>query len=541
MIPGPQNAQMTDNIETVEATMASSILLSLLLTLAPAQDTGTLRVRVALTDAAGVTTPLPRLLLLISNNPSIDEPRRVRTAADGTIEVRLAPGSYTVELDEPISFRGKAFTWTQIVDVRGGRETVVDLTADNAETAAGARRSVDSATLLTAWRDSVVEIWTPTRHASGFIIDAARGLIATSHRAMGGAATVEVQFTKGTERYKVPGRVLVSERDPGAAIVWVEPKALPTTRAVDPACGMSPRSAPNYQDVLTTITASALTAKEATDGAVRNVTEKAIFSDLRIGSDSEGGPVFAEDGALLGISAIDDKDDRKRWDEAWVVPAERVCPVIAAAVTKTAGATPPAATRLPMEPAGPAVQPIAIVRMNKNAPSAPKPAALAPPTVPAANFDITLWSARMVRGIEPGASSVRTDFGSWSEYVRDLDDHVFLVRVSPQFEESLWKTLARGVAATQGMMLPPLKNFTSNFLQLRAYCGDAEVLPIHPFVIEHEVEGRSAIREGLYAFELAAFGPACPAIRFSMFSERDPQKPDTKVIDPKLFEQLAKP
>lgn len=520
--------------------MASSIILSLLLTLAAVQDAGTLRVRVTLTDAAGVSTLLPRILLLVSNNPSIDEPRRVRTAADGTLELKLAPGSYTVELDEPISFRGKAFTWTQIVEVRGGRDTVLDLTADNAESVAGARRSVDSATLLTAWRDSVVEIWTPTRHATGFVIDAAKGLIATSHHAMNGSSSVEVQFTNGKERYKVPGRVILSERDSGAAFVWVDPKALPSARAIDPSCSTT-RPAANYKDVITTITASALAAKEMSDGAVSDVTEKALFSDLRIGSDSEGGPVFAESGALLGISAIDDKEDRQRWDDAWVVPAERVCAVIATAVTKMAGATPPVATRLPLEPFAAAVQPIAITRMNKAAAAAPKPAASAAPTVSAANFDITLWSARMVHEIDPSANSVRTDFGTWSEYVRDLDDRIFLVRVSPQFEESLWKTLARGAAATQGMMLPPLKGFTSNFLQLRAYCGNTEILPIHPFVIEHEVQGRAAIREGLYAFELAAFGPNCPAIRLSIFSEKDPQRADMKVIDPKLFEQLAKP
>ncbi len=101
--------------------------------------------------------------------------------------------------------------------------------------------------------------------------------------------------------------------------------------------------------------------------------------------------------------------------------------------------------------------------------------------------------------------------------------------------------LARGAAATQGMAIPPLKSFTANFLRLRAYCGDAEVTPIHPFVIEHEVSGRSPIREGLYVFERGAFGPHCPAVRFSMFSEKDPQRADTKAIDPKLFDQLPKP
>ena len=123
--------------------------------------------------------------------------------------------------------------------------------------------------------------------------------------------------------------------------------------------------------------------------------------------------------------------------------------------------------------------------------------------------------------------------------MRDAEQ-VLLVRVSPQFEESMWKMLARGAAATQGMALPPLKSFTANFLQLRAYCGDAEVTPIHPFIIEHQAAERAPVREGLYVFAIDAFGPQCATVRFSMFSEKDPKNADTKAIDPKLFEQLAR-
>jgi hypothetical protein len=118
---------------------------------------------------------------------------------------------------------------------------------------------------------------------------------------------------------------------------------------------------------------------------------------------------------------------------------------------------------------------------------------------------------------------------------------VLLVRISPQFEEAMWKTLARGYAALQGVWLNSFKSFTANFLRMRAYCGESEVLPVHPFIIEHAIPDRSPIREGLYVFEAGAFGPHCPVITFSMFSEKDPQRADTKVIDPKVFEELAKP
>lgn len=513
--------------------LSASIALTLALA---AQGASTLRIRVMLADPSGVTTPLPRLVLLVSDNPPTDEPRRVRTNADGTVDLKLAPGSYTVELNEPISFRGKAYTWTQIVEVAAGRQTVLDLTAENAEAAESARVSADSATLLSAWRDSVVEIWTPTRHASGFVIDAGKGLIATSHHALNGASAVEVQFSSGRDRFKVPGRVIVSERNPGAAVVWVDPEALRSTRAIEPGCeaGSFPRA--NYKDPVATITSSMFTGKEITDGIVTASTMQAIFSDMRVGSDSAGGPVFAQSGALLGISAIDDKGDARRWNEAWVVPAERACGVIAMALKKIEGAAPPPGVRLPIEPAL-STAPIIVSKGPAAPPKAPKPT---PSTVAAANFDITFLAPKHLRDADLNAAGVRTNFGSWSEYARDVERVIF-VRVSPQFEEGVWKMLARGAAATQGVQLPPLKSFTANFLRLRALCGDAEVTPIHPFIIEHEVPDRGPVREGLYVFEAGAFGPHCSSIKISMFSEKDPQQGDTKVIDPKLFEQLAKP
>ena len=53
-----------------------------------------------------------------------------------------------------------------------------------------------------------------------------------------------------------------------------------------------------FKDIITTITASMFGGKEVSDGTVTRVTSQAIFSDVRVGSDSAGGPVFTESGAL---------------------------------------------------------------------------------------------------------------------------------------------------------------------------------------------------------------------------------------------------
>ena len=129
------------------------------------------------------------------------------------------------------------------------------------------------------------------------------------------------------------------------------------------------------------------------------------------------------------------------------------------------------------------------------------------------------------------------DFAGWSEYVDDFPP-VLLVRVTPKMVESFWTTVARGAARTQGMAIPPIKHFKSGFARLRAYCGDAEVLPIHPFKLEQRISETDAINEGLYVFDPGALGPSCGSVKLVLFSEKEPDKADSRVVDPKIVQQI---
>jgi hypothetical protein len=74
---------------------------------------------------------------------------------------------------------------------------------------------------------------------------------------------------------------------------------------------------------------------------------------------------------------------------------------------------------------------------------------------------------------------------------------------------------------------------------MRAYCGGAEVMPIHRFIVEMPVEGRPRVREGLYVYALTDFGLHCASVRIELFSEKSPTRADSRTIDPKLFTQIA--
>ena len=100
---------------------------------ASAQALSVLHIKVVLVDADGKATPVPRHALLISDNPATAPPHRIVTATDGTADVRLRPGNYTVESDEPVAFQSKAYQWTQILDIAAGRDAVLELTSANAE------------------------------------------------------------------------------------------------------------------------------------------------------------------------------------------------------------------------------------------------------------------------------------------------------------------------------------------------------------------------------------------------------------------------
>src|SRR5689334_10544703 len=92
-------------------------LVATLLSVLPAfaaQTTAVLHIKIVLSDGAQ-TTPVPGHALLISDNPSTAPPRLIRTKVDGTADVTLRPGNYTIESDAPATFHGKAYQWTQTI------------------------------------------------------------------------------------------------------------------------------------------------------------------------------------------------------------------------------------------------------------------------------------------------------------------------------------------------------------------------------------------------------------------------------------------
>ncbi len=516
----------------------------------PAQGTSVLHVKVSIVDADHRPVPVARHALLVSDNPPTAAPWRTVTKPDGTADIRVRPGSYIVESDGPAVLQGHAYRWTQIVDVVAGRDATLALTAANAEVepvtaemeaASTAAEERPSASILAKWQDSVVVLWTEHRHAGGFIVSD-KGLIATSRSGIGDATIVEVQLSPTD---KVAGRVIASDPVQDVAVVRIDPSAVAHAQPVPLACGPDAAADVASAQEVETIEAPLIGPKNPASGAVLSVSPHVIDTDLVLTPSSAGGPVFAGDGPAIGLTSMPEADAAVARGQVRVVRAPAICAAVASAQPELAGAAPPSAAHLPVEPS----KPLPRADMNSAAPA--RGFSLSPYASSSSEFDILfitpvlLASAESQQARTSSASDTLSglraviDFGDWSAYVAGSPPVLF-IRVTPKVVESFWMKFARGAASMQGASIPPIKHVGPGFSRMRVLCGNSEIAPVHPFRIRARVSETEAVEEGLYAFDPMAIGPQCGTVSLVLSSVKDADKTETKVIDPVVIAQVWK-
>lgn len=514
---------------------------------APAPGTGVLHLKVSVTATDQRLVPVQRHALLVSDNPATSVPLRIVTRADGTAEIRLRAGNYTVESDRPAVVDGRGYQWTQIIDIVAGRDTTLELTSANAEigpiTAQMEANStpaerLPASSLFAKWQNSVVALWTEHRHAAGAIVSG-KGLVATSLSGIGDATSVEIQLSP-TE--KVAGRVLATDATHDLAVVRINP-AVSTNAPVPLACG-SETTLTSRQDLFT-FEVPFLGAKSWTVGSIVALDSQIIDTDLLLPATSAGGPVFADDGPAVGLASMPGTDETIGRGQARVTRAGAVCALISAAEQKLAAAEPPSAVPLPVE--SPKPLPLAEIQSAASA----RGFSLSSYASSSSEFDILFITPVLLAGADlqrqRGAAindtstgwRAVTDFGEWSSYVAERPPVLF-IRASPKLAESFWMKFARGAASTQGASIPPIKHLGPGFSRMRVMCGSKELAPVHPLRIHARVSETDAVDEGFYAFDPMAIGPQCGTVSLVLSSVKDPDKTETRVIDPVLIAQVWK-
>lgn len=504
-----------------------------------AQEGPRVLLTVSVLDEAQRPVPVARHALLISDNPPTAAPRLVTTSLDGTAQVRLPPGRYIVESDRPFVFGGRTYEWVQTFAIVAGRDTTIDLTMTNASVGvapADAGAGIPSGmtalpeqtpstltSIVMTWQASTFGLWTPLAHAGGFLADP-RGLVATSLRALGDATPVAVQISSTV---KVAGDVLVSDPATDIAVVRVDPSVLDGIRHVPLACD-APTPAPEDSDRYV-ITVPLLGPAD-------------ISPSLVASPSALGGPVFSSAGRPLGLASPSDASDPGRRVDARLVGEQAICEALRAARAVLDSSRTPSAARLPVEPLG---RPSAAIARAGTA----RPFTLAPYQLSSSDFDVTFLTPQVLAAAEGrrgwtggrvdelNGLRIATDFEHWSDYVASAPPLLF-VRVTPRLVEGFWMKIARGAASTQGAQIPPIKRLRPGFSRMRLVCGGTDLTPIHPFRIQARVNETEAVEEGFYVFDPASIGPHCGAVAIVLSSVKDPDRTETRIVDPALVRRV---
>jgi len=377
------------------------------------------------------------------------------------------------------------------------------------------------------------------------VIDRAR-LIVTNQRVVGTARSVEVQLSPAV---KIAATVVAADPARDVAVLRIDPTIAASLVPVPLGCSATKAPVVAGQEIFT-IGVTSQGPKTVKSATVRGVDPRTLRSDLYLSPGTAGGPVFSASGVVLGLtSVVEDRDGGPDKDFP-VIRVDEACAVVASAEQKMKDASPPSAVHLPMEPTQPFPVDALIDAAQHRAGS------LNPYPMLSSDFDIVFITPVMTyaaqyqseqasrreraRGTRtPDGDYVRPlmNFGNWSEYVAE-NPPVLLVRATPKLVEGFWTKVARGAAQTQGVSLPPMKRVKASFSRLRAFCGDAEVTPIHPFKLEQRVSETEAIDEGLYVFDPGALGPSCGTVKLVLYSEKEPEKGDSRTVDPKVIQQI---
>ena len=214
---------------------------------------------------------------------------------------------------------------------------------------------------------------------------------------------------------------------------------------------------------------------------------------------------------------------------------------------------PPGAALLPVEPARP--YPVdtledAVARRAGN---------LNPYQIASADFDISFLTPvlsyaaqqRSKQWSQPSAGERRArggaqmtvgrppmDFANWSEYVETVPP-VLLVRVTPKLVEGFWVKVARGAASDTGR-LASRRSSASDRASRRCARSAATPRSRPSTRSSSNTASRTAksIYEGLYVFDPGAFTPECASVKLMLYSEKEPDKAITQLVDAKVIQQI---
>ena len=522
------------------------------------QAPATLRVSILLVDTDLNMKPVPRPALTLKSETGGAEPIRLVTGLDGKAETAVPSGTYLLESERAVDFQGKSYRWKDTIKIAAGETKALELSVDNALVERIAQVSsvpTDLPSLFKQWQGSVVTVWSDTGHGSGFLIDAG-GLIATNQHVVGLSDYAAVQFS---DSLKVPATVVVRSPAKDVAILRVNAKYVEGLKPVVLGFAQDGKAPAVEGQQVFTIGSPLNQRKVMTTGIVSKVEPTVIISDVNINHGNSGGPLFTTDGLVVGITTFGDFSSQGGPGISGIVRIDEAREPLEEA-RQSLATPPPAESTLPVEPT--AAFPLEGLKETlKAAPVKPNDYAMG-----VGDFDVSFITPILTYGTQYAAdqaalaektkrnkkagsvqspSDLFGEYKNWAEYVGQFRA-VLIIDARPKLVEGFWSGLNRGLAQSYGYYGGPANlHFKTDFKAMKLLCGEREVTPIHPGKVEHRVSvSNAAVRvndvtyEGFYTFAADAVAPTCGVVKLVLFSEKEPNKSEVKVLSPKLVQKL---
>jgi S1-C subfamily serine protease len=514
-------------------------------------DAVKVHVRVVLVDRELNQKPVPFLTVSFKHGAQSAE---VKTKLDGTAEVSLAPGSYTVMTPKPAELGGQQFSWNMPVTLAGAQQNV-DLSNDNAkieETSAPSSRPAadssggDLSRYFKRLKNTVVTVKSEAGHGTGFFVDS-KGLVLTNQHVVADSEYLAVQFDR---EHKVAARLIAADPQRDVALLWVNMAALPNA-APAPLYRPAPGKAPAQEGERVFTIGSPLTLdKIITTGIISKVEPHTLLSDININPGNSGGPLFNNDGQVIGLTTFGTKEGAGP-GVSGIVRIEEALTILDQNRAKATG-TPPPGTLLPVEPliSYPVTGLTDALKADK--------LDTRPYYLEAGDFWIALstppfdYREEEERRLQAERTKRKRNKKSDTENAGDSDapkrweeetgahPAVFGVYVIPKAKEGAGSAWSRSFSLS---MTAKLK-FKTDFRSMKLFCGSAEVQPITPGRVPLTVSVRNRMvrmedstYKGIYLFTPDAVNPNCHEVKLAIYSSKN-DEPVTKVLDEKSVRRV---
>ena len=436
---------------------------------------------------------------------------------------------------------------------------VIEISKTKQESAASStskRRVTDE--LTTKFKElerSVVTVWSEFGHGTGFIFDG-RGLVMTNQHVIGPSELVSVQFDAKT---RVPARILATDPQKDVAVLWIDIASFSNAMVARIAQGTEDEPSVLEGERVMTIGSPLNQRKIMTTGIISKVEPRAIISDVNINHGNSGGPLFNSLGEVVGITTFGDFSGQGGPGISGVVRIEETTPVVDLAIAKMSLTEKPEGRLLPVDPTD--SYPLDAIKDVIEA----KKFDFKPYSFNEADFEVTFITPltryradsegkregektknkrTKSKASESSDSTITNELHNWTEYVGEYRP-ILIIDAKPNLGESFWGAVGRGVAANYGIHAPANLRFKTDFHRMKLFCGEKEVAPIHPAKIyrltnesNYFVRSNDATYEGYYSYPADAINESCGVVRLELFSEKQPDQPEKKVLDKKTVDRI---